>query len=75
MKLIKNTFNRWFLETLADEPLSLHKDFFGNYKGATIPLSPKLIKNSPTPLLEDLWAEINMELQERDRAEIEKMNP
>ena len=72
MKLTKNTFNRWFLETLADEPVSLHKNWHGVYQGATIPLSPKLIKNSPTPVLEDIFAEINMELQMRDKAWVEK---
>lgn len=72
MKLVKNTFNRYFLETNDVEVISLHKTFYGQYKGATIPISPKLIKNSPTPVLEDIFAEISAELQERDRQEIER---
>ena len=75
MKLTKNTFNRYFLETLADEPVSLHKNWHGVYQGATIPLSPKLIKNSPTPVLEDIFQEIRVELMERDKEFVEKMKP
>ena len=75
MKLIKNTFNRYFLELSKQDTLTVHYGFFGDFKGATIPLNAELIKNAPTPLLEDLWAEINMVLQERDRAEVERMNP
>ena len=75
MKLIKNTFNCYFIEVLSTEHISIYKDFNGVYKGAIIPISFGLIKNSPTPVLEDLFQELRGELQERDRVEIEKMSP
>lgn len=61
MRLLK-VKNKVFIEVDED----------GCYHLFLMPPFEDMVKNSTTPVLEDFFATINMELQERDREEVEK---
>lgn len=74
MKIVKNKAGRYFLELNETEEISVKRNFFGQYVGATIPIEnlAGMMLSSPSPALEDLVFLGNSILQERDRQMINK---
>lgn len=74
MKIVKNKFGKVFLELNETDSLILKKNLYGQHIGAEIALGTveEAFEKLNTPLLEDIFFLAQAELQERDRAEIEK---
>ena len=74
MKIVKTVHGVFFLSTNEVEPVTLTKNFFGKYTGAHVMIQDLagLIKNSDSPVLEDLFAAVNSELQKRDKKTVEE---
>lgn len=74
MKIVKNKSGNLFLMLGVEDSWLLKKNYVGKPTGATIDLGDlkELVEKVPTPILEDIFFLAQAELQERDRAEIEK---
>lgn len=73
MKITKNKFGKLFIELNEADSLTIKRNFYGKYTGASIPLGDleELAMKVNTPLLEDIFFLVQAELQERDRQVID----
>lgn len=74
MKIVKNKEGYLFLVTDKNDSVLKHTKFYGELIGYEIYIGKLdgVMEKISTPLLEDIFFLAQAELQERDRAEIEK---